>query len=246
MLNTWPKLWTTTVGTGIKVSSHKLTREGIGIVLSTHPVTLCFNFLGATNLKEGWRSWPWSGGNQLLRRRGCSGWGMSPGTVWWGCDTRWGACRETGRTRRRPSHGRRRCPPATSRGYLSNRTANCSLNFFFFFKVRKKRYHAGGQKRTITYYHREEDEQGEEWFLLTVTSLECHARCDAVHDDEADDMTPIILNKTLEVLNLLLDWVLDVLLTLGLHIDISSVETWPENIQKLSSILYSEDSLDLI
>lgn len=70
-----------------------------------------------------------------------------------------------------------------------------------------------------------EAEQGEERFLLTVTSFKCHTSCDAVHDDKTDDMTAIILNETFEVLDLLLYWVPYVLLTLGLHIDIWSVDT---------------------
>lgn len=68
-------------------------------------------------------------------------------------------------------------------------------------------------------------QKNEEWFLLTVTSFKAQAGCNAVNDDEADDMAAIILNETFELLDLLLDRVPDVLLTFGIHIDIWSSDT---------------------
>ena len=66
--------------------------------------------------------------------------------------------------------------------------------------------------------------KGSEGFILTVTSFKCHASCDAIYDNKADNMTAIILNETFELLDLLLDRVPYVLLTLGLHIDIWSAD----------------------
>lgn len=61
-------------------------------------------------------------------------------------------------------------------------------------------------------------------FLLTITSFKCHASRDTINDDDADDMTAIILDKAFELLDLLLDWVPYVLLTLGIHVDIWSFD----------------------
>lgn len=64
---------------------------------------------------------------------------------------------------------------------------------------------------------------------LTVTSFECNTSCDAVDDDEADDVTAIILDEAFELLDFLLHWVPYVLLTLWLHIDVWSADIQPEN-----------------
>lgn len=67
--------------------------------------------------------------------------------------------------------------------------------------------------------------------LLTVTSLERHACCDAVYDEEAHNVTAIVLNETLKLLNFLLHWVSYVQLTLWLHIHIRSGDVQPENVE---------------
>lgn len=71
----------------------------------------------------------------------------------------------------------------------------------------------------------------EEGFKLTVTSLQSDAGCDAVYDHEDHNVTPIILNKTFELLDFLLHWIPYVLLAPRLHIDIWSGGDQPENIQ---------------
>lgn len=75
---------------------------------------------------------------------------------------------------------------------------------------------------TLTWYDKKQEE---ERLLLTVTSFKGHASCDAVNDEEADDMTAIILNEAFELLDLLLDWVPYVLLSLRLHIHIWGVDS---------------------
>lgn len=58
---------------------------------------------------------------------------------------------------------------------------------------------------------------------LTVAPFEAHAGRDAVNNDEADDVAAVILNETLEMLDLLPDRVPYILLTLRVRIDIWSL-----------------------
>ncbi len=83
----------------------------------------------------------------------------------------------------------------------------------------------------MTWTRHSEVAEQEECFPLTVTSFNRHASYDAVYDEDADDMTAIILNETFEMLDFLLDRVPYVLVTLGLHVDIWGVAAYPENIQ---------------
>lgn len=68
--------------------------------------------------------------------------------------------------------------------------------------------------------------------LLTVTSFYCNPSCDAVDNEEAHNMTAVVFNEALELLHLLLDWVLHVLLTLGLHVDVWGFYVKPKSIKE--------------
>lgn len=69
--------------------------------------------------------------------------------------------------------------------------------------------------------------------LLTVTSFKSHTGHDAVHNDEADNVTAVILNEAFELLNLLLDWVPSVLLALRFYVHVWGVEAQPVSSSEL-------------